>query len=558
MKIYFRYSFFILFLLFPGLSQAATLTVTNTNDSGAGSLRQTIADASSGDTINFDAAVTGTILLSSGELSIDKSLSIVGPGADILALSANYLSRVLGVGAAADDDIVISGLTLKEGAFVNHFGGSCVRISLGNVSLSDLVIENCEGGAFQATGLGAIYHDSTGDVTLSNTIIRNNSAGGGAALYSSGAGDITMTDVTITENETTGYGGGIYKTSLGTLELNRVTLNANTVSGNGGSGGGLFVDGTNAILANVTITGNSTTGSVSNGGGLAVANGGTATLNNVSISDNSATADGGGIYIENGSSLTISNSIISGSTSGGDCAGTVTDAGSNLVEDNSCGFTGGSDPLFAALADNGGLTETLALAYNSPAIDAGDNATCETEDQRGVSRPQGSACDIGAFEFSPSNFNFSSATYTVNQDAGTLTVTVTRNIESGGAYDGEVTVDYTTTNGTALAGTNYTTASGTLTWSNGESTDKTFTVDIANSGAINDLTFNLELNNPTGGASVGSTGSAVVTIAGNSASLRGSCGASLHSPLIVNWTVLSFVFLSLCFLICFRFWRQAQ
>src|SRR6476620_12749132 len=68
-------------------TQAATITVTNTNDSGGGSLRQAIADAHDGDTVNF--GITGTITLATGELLVDKSVTINGPGAANLAVNGN-------------------------------------------------------------------------------------------------------------------------------------------------------------------------------------------------------------------------------------------------------------------------------------------------------------------------------------------------------------------------------------------------------------------------------------------------------------------------------------
>ena len=130
--------------------------------------------------------------------------------------------------------------------------------------------------------------------------------------------------------------------------------------------------------------------------------------------------DGGGIFNSAGT-VNVKNTIVAGnsaSSSGPDCSGTPTSQGYNLIgDDTDCSFTpdtgdlvgtGASpiDPLLDALADNGGPTQTHALDPNSPAIDAGNPATpgsggnaCEATDQRGVARPVGPRCDIGAFEF---------------------------------------------------------------------------------------------------------------------------------------------------------------
>jgi uncharacterized repeat protein (TIGR01451 family) len=106
----------------------------------------------------------------------------------------------------------------------------------------------------------------------------------------------------------------------------------------------------------------------------------------------------------------VTNTLVAGNTGGpasGDCMPvSAPTSDHNLSSDTSCNFNDpgsktGVDPQLGALADNGGPTDTRALAASSPAIDAGTNTGCPATDQRGVTRPQGSSCDIGAFERVP-------------------------------------------------------------------------------------------------------------------------------------------------------------
>lgn len=128
------------------------------------------------------------------------------------------------------------------------------------------------------------------------------------------------------------------------------------------------------------------------------------TLTNVTINANAAVTDGGGIFVDSASSVAMKNTIIANSSGAPDCTGTtITSPGHNLDSDNSCSLTGAGDlpdrdPLLGPLASNGGPTQTHALNAGSPAIDAADNVGCPSTDQRGVARPQGPTCDIGAFE----------------------------------------------------------------------------------------------------------------------------------------------------------------
>jgi len=454
--------FLILFSYFSILffslhAQAATLHVTNLNDSGAGSLRNTIAAASPGDTITFD--VTGTISLSS-ELLVTTAITISGPGTSNLEISGSDLSRVFNfnlIGTAQVSGIIIShGNTSDNGGCVNNDG---------TLILDSVIIENCTTtGSGQG---GGVFSNS--DTTITNSTIQNNSSV---------------------------YGGGI-------------NVNSGSFS-----------------ATNVTIANN--TGTISSGG-FALGSG-TATLNNVTISGNTAGTDGGGITPVGGT-LSIHNSIIAGNSIAGDpgsdtsdCEGTIHLLDYSLLENlsSSCTVTSGGNnvtgesPDLGLLQDNGGPVTTMALPFDSVAVDAGDNSTCAATDARGVTRPQETNCDMGAFEFSPSTLALSASTYSVSEDGSTVTITVNRASEFG-YYDGSVSVDYATSNGTAIAGTNYTSTSGTLTWDENDATPQVVNVPILNTHSTSNSTFTFALSSTTGASSLGSPDSAVVTITGSGA-----------------------------------------
>ncbi len=181
------------------------------------------------------------------------------------------------------------------------------------------------------------------------------------------------------------------------------------------SGGGIVIAcgcGGTVRFINSTISGNRTTG---HGGGILHIDG-FVFMNNVTIADNVADSDndgigeGGGIFIDGPEPVSINNTLIARNqdpTSDPDCFGTLTSQGFNLIGSltANCNLVGDLTgnivnvaPDIVALANNGGATRTHALQPNSPALNAANTATCETEDQRGVSRPLGGICDIGAYE----------------------------------------------------------------------------------------------------------------------------------------------------------------
>lgn len=187
-----------------------------------------------------------------------------------------------------------------------------------------------------------------------------------------------------------------------------LTLFESAVVGNvAGSGGALASSGTLA-MTNVTLSGNRVNGQ---GGGL-LTTAGRSSLVNVTVASNTA-ASGGGVS-RGGGTLEALNSLLANNI-GGNCGGTILSQGNNLDSANTCNFAStpgdgdliNADPMLGPLKDNGGNTLTHGLPKDSPAIDAGNNTGCPTQDQRGIARPQDgdgnglSRCDIGAFELQP-------------------------------------------------------------------------------------------------------------------------------------------------------------
>ena len=213
---------------------------------------------------------------------------------------------------------------------------------------------------------------------------------------------LTLSNLTVANGVVGARGGGIL--NYGTLEVSNSTISGNSAPNDGGGGGILSRTGT-VKVSNSTISGNS----ASIFGGGILTQGATLEVSNSTISGNSA-PEGGGIYDSGAGMVTVSNSTLTNNSAtigGGNCDGvgdgTITNGGYNLDSDTSCGFgtnnnsLSGVDPMLGPLADNGGPTKTHALLEGSPAIDKG-NSFGATTDQRGVTRPQGTASDIGSFE----------------------------------------------------------------------------------------------------------------------------------------------------------------
>jgi hypothetical protein len=321
-----------------GAVDTTAYLVTNTNNSGAGSLRQAVLDANiapTADYILFSSFfnTTQTITLSSGQLTFTDAATttITGPGANLLSVSGNNASRVflIDTGKSA----ALSGLTVTGGS--GAFIGGGIRND-GTVTLTGIAMKGNSGS--HGGGFG-----NTGTATVTNSTFSANVAvneGGGLENY----GILTITNSTFATN-TSARGGGIANAGGGTLTLTNGTLSGNSASS---SGGGIDNIAGTVLLTNTIVANASSGGSISG-------------------------------------SVSGSNNLIGLGGSGG----LVNGVNGNLV--------GVSNPGLGVLANNGGTPQTIALLPNSPALNAGNSASAPATDQRGQTRFGNT--DIGAYEY---------------------------------------------------------------------------------------------------------------------------------------------------------------
>ena len=243
-----------------------------------------------------------------------------------------------------------------------------------------------------------------GTARLEASEVDGNQAQDGAGLAVSTGGAGIAVDTTFSNNEAAAQGGGIQIQSGASLDATRITMQGNRAL----LGGGLANRGT-TTLTNTTLSGNS---AADQGGAIYSFDSNTQlTLSSSTISNNSAGVSGGGIVERNTQSLDVQNTLVAANTSvsAADVSGTFEDQGNNLIgsAEGSVGFTRsllvGSaatplDPELAPLADNGGLTRTHLLQSDSPAINAASPDQTLGMDQRGLARVVGAAMDIGAVE----------------------------------------------------------------------------------------------------------------------------------------------------------------
>ncbi len=377
-------------------AQATDYTVDRTDDpAGPGgcvlatpndcSLRQALTNAQNAnrptvDRVLFQSGLSGTITLTVAGLFVSDPVDIVGPGANVLAVSGGDGQRVFDTEqATSGDPVTISGLTLTHG-----YGSGVV-------------------------GGGAIYSKQT-NLTIDSSTISDSNAGGSPDFSGGGVrqkgGQLLIRNSTISGNRGLN-GGGIYASDAG-VGLQSSTISGNTATGTGngsgyGYGGGIWLNqgtGTALVIYSSTIADNH----AHYGGGISAAVADTANgLGSTVVADNTAAASAPDLRSAGGTTFKLALSLIE-STNGATVADVPGFVGTNIL---------GTDPQLGALANNGGPTQTQKPSLTSPLLENG-KLLVGPADQRGLPRPfdipsvpnasAGDASDIGAVELQAADF----------------------------------------------------------------------------------------------------------------------------------------------------------
>jgi predicted outer membrane repeat protein len=349
-----------------------------------------------GGTVTFNCGAAPVTIVVIGSKIISTSTTIDGGG--LVTLSGGGLYPIINSGGTIA--LTLQNLTLTGGQSTGN-NGSALATSPGVTLTMTNVTVNGNG----AVGAGDNAVSILGPATIQSSNFYSNEGG---AIAISGS-SVSISDTTFSNNHSALFDGAAILLISGTLSVTGSTFSYNTASGAFG-GGAIFSQGA-ATIVNSTFYGN---GHSSHQGGAITSSGAGAqlTLANVTISGNVAVGGGGGVSVVSGAALAI-NTIFDGNT--GNCAGTFASAYAstyNLSSDATCTYSPGLNNLantgamLGPLANNGGPTPTMALLPGSPAIDAGNPSAlaldaCAPIDQRGITRPQGARCDIGAYEYAP-------------------------------------------------------------------------------------------------------------------------------------------------------------
>ena len=441
---------------------AATFTVSNTGDAGAGSLRDAIAQANAvagDDTVQFQAGLAGTITLAS-EIVVSDTVSLAGPGAGRITVDGGTTTRLFKVQHANGAAITatFSGLTLAHGHAPDEGGAIWSNgdhvVVLG--CILDGNIANTRGGALftananltidgsgiwgsQTGDTGGAILFSAGELTIRRSLIEDNASefGGGLSALSPRV-NVTISDSTFRNNSAEHTGGGIWASTVTSFKVSRSAFVGNTTGQP--NGGGIYLAAVTDfgspvnVIENTTFSGNASLHQTGRGAALAIASG-NMTVRNSTFAFNKTSPDvpgdanaGGALWVGGGTTteVTLQSDLFAGNTHGsenalvdiyresGGAQSTIDVASSAFQTQPSVTTLNGTvaatmfdtDPELLPL-DDSGFTPIHPLPATSPVLDHGANPANLTSDQRGPGYPRAAASseggtaspDIGAYEF---------------------------------------------------------------------------------------------------------------------------------------------------------------
>ncbi len=377
-----------------------------------------------------------------GDLDILDDVTLLGVGAGKTIIDGGQIDRVLEVHPGRVAEIYAATFT---GGWVSYGSGGGI-LNGGSLTLKEVELrDNAAVGGLDTGGggLANVAKETGATASLTDCRVSANAAYGGGGILnvaeSPFIATVRLVRSTVDGNSAQYAGGGIWQPrgsglygGHASLTVDSSTVSRNTVGSklpNAGNGGGIAVHGGTAALINSTVSRNRASGSGAEqvsglGGGVYVANLDSApsvSFLNATVAQNIASAGGPAVAAANlgespaGLSVSFLNTIVAAGKpmpeGTGNClildwgTGEVSfkSQGHNLEDSDSCLFgqvsdLTSTDPRLSPLGDYGGGTQTHLLLYGSPAIDAGDDGSCPSKDQRGVARPQGRASDIGSVE----------------------------------------------------------------------------------------------------------------------------------------------------------------
>ncbi|MGD1937748.1 MAG: choice-of-anchor D domain-containing protein [Cyanophyceae cyanobacterium] len=352
-------------------------------------------------TISQNSATTGGgISASGGGAVVNVTLSSIANNAGLTSggglvstsgATMNLLSSVVSGNLSTTSGG--GGVFVNESVFIAR--NSAITANTTNATTSG-------GGGILNTGVAV-----TSFVRLYNTTVQNNyasavSGNGGGISQTGNNGVVTLQDVSLTGNTAGNYGGGIENFGTSTVTVTRSTIAGNTAFN---AGGGIRNAFGNTTLTNSTIANNEALSG--NGGGILTENGATVQLRNTTVSGNASLGIGAGIYASTAAVVTLNNSIVANHNAGedvdSDTPGLIVAPANNVVEEGggnitvTTGAVVAGDPGLLGLADNGGSTQTLAIANTSSSAFDASTGSPEAADQREL--PASGIRDLGAFEF---------------------------------------------------------------------------------------------------------------------------------------------------------------